>query len=557
MGKMTGESGSSDGLRLTAAACEEITKSLEENEEELPNGHIEELKKQIAETIETKPQTPELEKQLAEFEALYKKYTAKVHSLYQARDLARWEHYTLKMDLCEEVKKISECADKDLPRVARELKLIRLRWKDIGSVPHEKNEEIWDKFSGQCNKLQKRISEYYDELEEKRQKITVGKIKICEEAEQLQSSNDWQDGTRQFKALQARWREIGFTAPEQEKKLYMRFRAACDVFFNARKEYYQQSRLEREAISSVKFQLCEEAKTIFNLSYSEAHQLIPDLWKRWKSAGSAGKNDRELYKRFRSCFDEYYGSLRKQRNDNLDIKKKICDDLEAVYESLQSGEKQFEDIKAEFSRLKKLWDSTGAVPRSEEKELMGRYSALVEKLNSVSPKSGHNSKDILKRSFELEKIVSSALDSLDSKKIKMWEQCQSAWEAAESTEKKYFNDNFNAVTAAFEDGSAEHYKQVLKTFNSNLKKRKEICEELEKMGIKPEEGVSDADLADELTQAIAKNFGSESNKEEDAVLKDEKINRIAIRWLKAGTVPLKDLPKIYKRFEQAIENIKD
>jgi hypothetical protein len=557
MGKMTGERGSSDGLRLLTEACEEITRSLKESEEELPKGHIEELKTHIAETIGTEPQTPKLEKQLKEFEALYKKYTAKVHSLYEARDLARWEHYTLKLDLCEEVKKISKCSDKDLPRIARELKLIRLRWKDIGSVPHEKNEEIWNEFSEECNKLQKRIGEYYDKLEGKRQQIAVNKIKICEEAENIQSSTDWQEGTKQFKALQARWREIGFTAPEEEKKLYIRFRAACDVFFNARKEYYQQNRLEREAISSVKFQLCEEAKTIFDLSYSEAHQLIPDLWKRWKNAGSAGKNDRELYKRFRGCFDEYYENLRKQRAENLDIKKEICDGLKAMCESLESGKKQFEDIKAEYSKQKKLWDSTGAIPRSEEKAIMGRYSALIEKLNSFNPKSGHDSKNFLKRSFELEKIVSSALDSLDSKKMEMWEKCQSEWNAAKSAEKEYFSESFNEVTAAFEDGSAEHYKKLLNTFNHNLKKRKEICEELENLGIKPEEGATDADLADELTQAIAKNFGSESNKEDKAGIKDEKINRIAIRWLKAGTVPLKDLPKIYKRFEQAIENIKD
>ena len=551
---MTGERRTGDGLKLLIEACEEITKSLEENEENLPNGHIEELKKFIAKEIAVKPQTPELKKQLAEFEALYKKYTAKVHSLYEARDLARWEHYTLKMDLCEEVKKISKCADKDLPRIARELKLIRLRWKDIGSVPHEKNEEIWNNFSEQCSKLQKRISEYYNKLEEKRQKIAVEKVKICEEAENLQSSTDWQDGTRQFKELQTRWREIGFTAPEQEKKLYLRFRAACDVFFNARKEYYQQGKLERETISSVKFQLCEEAKTIFNLSYSEAHQLIPDLWKRWKNAGSAGKNDRELYKRFRACFDDYYESLRNQRNENLKIKKKVCGDLEKMVESLESGNRLFADIKGEYSKLKKLWESTGAIPRAEEKALIERHSAIIEKLDSFNSKD--NNKVFLKRSFELEKIVSSALDSLDSKKVKMWEKCQSDWEAAKSTEKEYFNDSFNAVSAAFEDGSAEHHAQLLKTFNSNLKKRKEICKELENMGIKPEEGASDADLADELTQAIAKNFGSESRQEESE-LKDEKINQIAIRWLKAGTVPLKDLPKIYKRFEQAIENIKN
>ncbi len=52
-----------------------------------------------------------------------------------------------KMDLCKEVEKLGECADSDLPRIARELKLVRLRWKDTGSVPHEKSEEIWKEFA--------------------------------------------------------------------------------------------------------------------------------------------------------------------------------------------------------------------------------------------------------------------------------------------------------------------------------------------------------------------------------------------------------------------------
>ncbi len=552
---MTEDERTSDGMALIKKACTEITKCLKDEEQELPKGHIEELKKYIAKEISTKSQTPALEKKIAEFNALCKKYTSKIHSLYEARDLERWEHYTLKIDLCEKVKKLNECADEDLARIARELKLVRLRWKDIGSVPHEKNEEIWNEFSGQCAKLQNRISKYYSNLEERRQKIAVEKIKICEEAEKTQSSTDWENGANKFKDLQKHWRKIGFTAPDQEKQLYIRFRAACDVFFNARKEYYQQGKFERESGSSIKFQLCEEAKTIFTLNYSDAHQLIPDLWKRWENADSAGKNDHELYKRFRSCFDNYYENLRKQRNENLKIKKKICDDLEALNKSLESGSKQFGDIKAEYLNIKELWDSTGAMPRSEEQDIIEKYSVLSKKLDFLRAKSKHNSKDILKRSYKLEQIVSAALDSLDSKKIEMWEKCQSDWEAVESAEKKYFSDSFNAVIAAFENGSAEHYEQLLNTFNNNLKKRSEICEDLEKLGIAPEEGATDADLADELTQAIAKNFGSGSNVE-DTDPKIKKVNQIAKRWLKAVNVPLKDLPKLYKRFEQAIENIK-
>lgn len=554
MGKMTVDKEIRNDTKLIAKACAKITKFLEGNEQELPKGYIEEIEKDIAKEINTKTQTPEFKKQLSEFEKLCKKYKTKVHSVYEARDLARWEHYTFKMDLCKEVKKLSECADEDLPRIARELKLIRLRWKDTGSVPHEKNEEIWNEFCGKCDKLQKRISEYYNSLEKNRGKIAAEKIKICEETEKIQSSTDWENDAENFKNLQKRWREVGFTAPDQEKKLYLRFRAACDVFFDARKEYYNQAKSERDNINSVKFQLCEEAKTIFDLSYSEAHQLIPDLWKRWKDAGSAGKSDRELYTRFRTYFDNYYEGLRKQRNENLRIKKEICDDLQTLDVSLESGSKQFEDIKAEYLKKKKLWDSTGAMPRSEEQAIIEKYSSLIKNLDSLGSKSKYNSKDILKRSFELEQIVSVALDSLDSKKIETWEKCQSDWEAVESAEKKYFSDSFNAVIAAFEDGSVEHYEQLLNTFNDNLKKRKKICKEMENLGIKPEKGAMEADLAEELTQAIAQNFGSSSSVK-DPEMNDKERNRIAKRWLKAGNVPLKDLPKLYKRFEQAIENI--
>ena len=553
---MTEEKKNSVEFEIIGKACAEITKCLEENKHVLPKGHIAELKQEIAQIIDSKTKNPTLKKQLSEFNALCKKYANQVHCLYETRDLARWEHYTRKMDLCRKIKKLNECTDKDLPQIARELKFARMRWNDIGSVPHEKNEEIWKEFCKECDKLQKRIYKYYDGLKESRKGIAVEKIKICEEAEEIQSSTAWEKDAQKFKNLQKRWREVGFTAPEQEKKLYLRFRGACDVFFNARKGYYNQAKSERENISSVKFQLCEEAKTIFDLNYSEAHRLIPDLWKRWKAAGSAGKSDRELYYRFRNYFDTYYDDLRKQRNENLKIKKKICKKLEALDKSLESGKKLFDDIKEEYSEAKKMWNSTGAMPRAEEKAIMEKHSSLCEKLDSLAMKSKYDSKYILKRSFKIEQIVSAALDSLDSKKIETWEKCQADWEAAQSTEKKYFSDSFDKLTAAFEDDSAEDYEQLHNIFNENLKKRREICKELEGLGIKPDEAATKADLAQELTIAIAHNFGS-SSINEDPEQTTKRINQIAKRWLKAGTVPLKNLPQLYKRFEQAMENIKN
>ena len=551
---MTKTTKTSEDFQLLADACAEIKIYLNENKHELSSGRIEQLKKNAAKISSSEAQTPDLKKQLAEFNALYKQYTSQVHCLYEARDLDRWEHYTLKIDLCRDVKKLAEGADSDLPRIARELKLIRLHWKDIGSVPHEKNDEIWHDFCEECSKLQKRIGEYYDGLEEHRHEIAIEKIKICEEAEAVQSSSAWEDGAQTLKDLQKRWREVGFTAPNQEKELYMRFRKACDIFFDARKEHYHQAKFKEDKLSSVKFKLCEEAKTIFDLSYSDAHQLIPNLWNRWKAAGSAGKNDRELYERFRAYFDTYYDGLRKQRNGNLKIKKKLCDELEALDKDLESGKKQFEDIKSKYLKIKKHWDATGDMPRSEEQSIIEKHASLSKKLDALALESQCNSKNILKRSFKLEKIVSAALDSLNSKKIEIWEKCQADWKAAEDTEKKYFSNSFDAISAAFEDGSDEHYEKLLNIFKDKLKERKKICKELENLGIKPKKEVADEDLAKELTMAIIHNFGNGSS-ENDSESKTEKINQTVTRWLKVGIVPLKDLPQLYKRFEQAIENI--
>ncbi|MDD5598343.1 MAG: DUF349 domain-containing protein, partial [Victivallaceae bacterium] len=532
---MTGNQKVSSNFESLTRICIELKECLRKDDQELPKGRFEQLKEIAAEAAGLSDADPELQTKLAEFETLCKKYMNRIHELYKSRDLARWEHYTLKMDLCKQVKNLKECNDCDLPRVARELKSIRLQWKNTGSVPHDKSEELWDEFSEEYDKLQKRITEYYNVLDTKREAIAQDKIKICEEAENIQSLTDWTGVAQQFKKLQKRWREVGFTVPVREKELYIRFRAACNVFFNARKTYYQKVKFDRESVTAVKFRLCEEAKTIFSLSYSEAHQLIPDLWKRWKAAGSAGKNDRELYEKFRGCFDDYYEGLRKQRSENLKTKKNLCQELEKLQESLDEGVKRPEAAETKYLDIKKRWDAVGAMPRAEEKPILNKYFALCKGFEKLKTEPDYHHKNVLKRSFELERIVSAALDSLDSRKLEAWEKCQAEWEAAGSAEKKYFKHSFEAIGAAFESGP-EHCEQLLRGSEDNLKRRQEICVELESLGIKPEDDATDNDLAEELTQAIAKNFAGNTDTD-TADKKAEKINEIARRWLEAGTVP--------------------
>ncbi|MDD5727199.1 MAG: DUF349 domain-containing protein [Victivallales bacterium] len=547
---MTGKNKIDADFEFLTAACTELKACLEE-ELELPKGHLEGLRERINESVKQVDAVPGLSEKIAEFEKLCREYARKLHGLYQSRDLARWERYTRKLDLCREVRKLNDCDDSDLPRVARELKLIRMRWKDIGSVPHEKSEELWNEFCVQGDKLQERITEYYNQLEDKRRDIALEKVKICEEAEKLRDSTDWEDTAGKFKVLQKAWREVGFAAPDKEKELYLRFRAACDVFFDARKAYYQQVKVQKDSVSSIKYQLCEEAKTIFDLSYSKAHQLIPDLWKRWKAVGSAGKHDRELYERFRGYFDTYYERLRQQRSENLKIKQGLCEKLEKLSKLLENGKRAFPEIKDDYLKLKQRWDATGAMPRTEEQPVQEKYLSLTGKLDAAGLESPADNRKILERSYKLEQIASAALASLDQNKTSDWEKYRSLWEEEDAAEKSFFSEHFAAINQVFENWSDERCGELLATAARNLKKRQQICRDLESLcgGIETE----NADLAEELTAAIANNFADEESPPKADPLA-EKINLLARRWLKAGIVPLADLPKLYKRFERAMEN---
>ena len=53
------------------------------------------------------------------FRKLQRNFAVQLHQLYQARDLERWEHYTLKLDLCKELEVLLNFPDKKLVDAAR------------------------------------------------------------------------------------------------------------------------------------------------------------------------------------------------------------------------------------------------------------------------------------------------------------------------------------------------------------------------------------------------------------------------------------------------------
>src|SRR5690606_11815261 len=142
-------------------------------------------------------------------------------------DRAREANIAAKTALCEAVEKLDELAD-DEARHARILEL-QAQWKATGFVPREQGDALWARF-------RKPTDAYFEARRESAEAALaddegVGiREDICTEAESL-GTLDRRDVAEKVRTLQAEWRAAPAVPVHVERRLWARFRKACDRAF--------------------------------------------------------------------------------------------------------------------------------------------------------------------------------------------------------------------------------------------------------------------------------------------------------------------------------------
>ena len=72
----------------------------------------------------------------------------------------------------------------------------------------------------------------------------------------------WNDATQRVLDLQAQWKEIGFAPQKMNAKIFERFRAACDMFFARKAEFFKNMKDSLSVNLEKKIALCEQAEAL-------------------------------------------------------------------------------------------------------------------------------------------------------------------------------------------------------------------------------------------------------------------------------------------------------
>lgn len=271
------------------------------------------LQKLHDEWRETGPVAKELKDQLWErFKAASTVVNKRHQEYFESLKEEQVHNLELKSALCEEVEKLVESAPATLKawnRATEKLLDIQTRWKSIGFAPRKENNKIYERFRAACDNLFEQKRAFYASMREEMDENYKLKVAICESAEALRDSEEWKEATDKLIDLQTEWKKIGTVSRRHSDRLWKRFRAACDTFFERKAQHFASVGDEYEENLARKSALIEEmlAADIETGGY----ELIRDFQRRWSEIGFVPiKAKNSIRKQYKEAVDKMFGLLR-------------------------------------------------------------------------------------------------------------------------------------------------------------------------------------------------------------------------------------------------------
>lgn len=185
------------------------------------------------------------------------------------------------------VAEAEELAGSDQWRAAGErLRALVDTWKGLARLDRKTDDELWHRFSQARSAFSKRRKAHFASLDAQREETRRRKEKLISEAEALSSSTDWGATAARYRELMTEWKAAGRAHRDAEEDLWTRFRAAQDVFFQARSAVFAERDGEQRENLTRKEQLAAEAEKLLPITDVKAARVaLRSIGERWEAIG--------------------------------------------------------------------------------------------------------------------------------------------------------------------------------------------------------------------------------------------------------------------------------
>lgn len=318
---------------------------------------------------------------------LVEKFFNKVKINRELRDLDLKKNLEAKIALCEKAEEL--LLEKSLTKSFKLLQKYHDEWKEIGPVPQDKKDEVWERFKNTTDKINQIRREHYAKIEEEQKANYDAKVAICEKIEEIVNEaattiNAYQKKSNEVNELFKLWKQVGPIHKKQSEEIWNRFKTSMNGFFESKKEFFSKLKVQQMENYNRKLQICVEVENLKDSTeWKKTTDYIKKLQEEWKTIGPVPKRHSDkVWKRFRSACDEFFknkaehfSGIKGEEEGNLKAKQEIIERIKA-YELQKDRNQNMEAIRG----FQREWMAIGHVPMKVKDAIQNEYRSLIDGL---------------------------------------------------------------------------------------------------------------------------------------------------------------------------------
>jgi len=354
-------------------------------------------------------------------------------------------------------------------------------------------------------------NQYYKELEQNLKDNLESRLQIIEELKGLVSMEEDMNTTyKNFKELQERWRNAGPVPRTEYNNVWRTYQHHVEIFYDFLSLNRELRDLDFKYNLEEKERLCEKAEALLdeediNKAFREL-QILHKIWK--EEVGPVAKDQREaIWERFSEATkkmhlrrQEYFQHLDEGYRENLEKKKEIIAQIEAIAEKVADHHRGVQNQIRQVETLRGQFFQAGKVPQKDNEATWSAFKSAVRAFNRSKNAFYKGQKKEQQQNLDRKKeLLRRALELKDSEE---WEavtpemkQIQREWKEVGHVPRKYSEK----IWKEFKEACNHYFNRLHASKNSayaaeknNLELKTALLEELREFKLS---GNRDKDMA--------------------------------------------------------------
>lgn len=203
----------------------------------------------------------------------------------------------------------------------KEVEELRDQFFNAGKVPIKVNEATWAKFKDAVRTFNRQKNAFYKGLKKDQYKNLQLKLDLIKVAEDNKESEDFETVTPLMKKIQSDWKKIGHVPRKDSDKIWKRFKAACNYYFDrihskrnaASQEQVEAYNKKNEFLISLKDLKLPKDK-------EKGVETLKEQIKQWQSIGRVPNDKRYIDGKFQKTIDGLLTTLKVDKTEAEMIK---------------------------------------------------------------------------------------------------------------------------------------------------------------------------------------------------------------------------------------------